>query len=241
MKHVFDNVNPPSPANLALRGGDGGIRGDLTDLVTGDEWGDRALESMRATMPNRRVGMFMNPEVLPRVENTVSLHPSKTDAHGNPVPDVSWNLGAYERKTMKRGHEIHRPILDEMGATIVEETGLSDVRPASHPMGTTRMGTDRTRASSTHTCGATTSGTCSWSPVASSSPVPPSTPRSRSPRWRSGRPTTSTGTSELAGAVTGSGSTGSPGYSAVSPGAPSRIHTKTATVSRHSSVTRIQV
>jgi choline dehydrogenase-like flavoprotein len=142
MKLVFFNENPPSPVDRALHGGDASLRGDLTDLFTGDEWGDAALESMRDALPNRRVGMFMNPEPLPRAENRVTLHDSKTDPHGNPAPDVAWNLGEYERETMRRGREIIRSILDEMGAEIVSETPLSQTRPGSHPMGTTRMGTD---------------------------------------------------------------------------------------------------
>lgn len=142
MKHVFMNENPASPVDDAVHGGDLSLRGDLTDLVLGDEWGDAALETMRSEMPNHRLRMFSNPEPLPRVENRVTLHESETDNHGNPIPDISWNIGAYERETMHRAREIQRSIFDEMGATVVSETSLSRARPGSHPMGTTRMGSD---------------------------------------------------------------------------------------------------
>jgi choline dehydrogenase-like flavoprotein len=142
IKLVFDNENPVSPANIALRGGDSGTRADIEDLLTGDEWGDSVLESIREELPNRRVSMFANPEPLPRAENTVTLDTSKADAHGNPVPDVSWNLGKYELQTMERAREIQREIFDEMGATVIAESELTNPRPGSHPMGTTRMGSD---------------------------------------------------------------------------------------------------
>ncbi|MDS0223108.1 GMC family oxidoreductase [Haloarcula sp. S1AR25-5A] len=141
LKLVFENVNPIGPSR-ALRGGDSGTREDLSDPVTGDEWGDELLEQMRAETPNRRIGMLANAELLPRKENTVTLDHSRTDNFGNPVPDVSWNLGSHVRETMSYAREIQRDIMDELGATITAESDLTDPRQASHKLGTTRMGTD---------------------------------------------------------------------------------------------------
>jgi len=142
IKFVFDNANPLNPADRALRGADQSTREDLTDPLTGDAWGDEALEQMRANVPNRRVSMFANPELLPREDNTVTLDRSKTDDYGNPVPDVSYSLGSHARETMEYAREIQHRILDELGATVVSESDLSNPKIASHKMGTTRMGTD---------------------------------------------------------------------------------------------------
>ena len=142
IKMVFDNENPMNPANMAMRGADSGTREDLMDVFTGDAWGDEALEKMREHVPNRRVSMFANPELLPREENTVTLDRSKTDDHGNPVPEVSWSIGSHARKTMEYARKIQRDVMNEMGATILSESDLSSPKIASHKMGTTRMGTD---------------------------------------------------------------------------------------------------
>lgn len=142
IKLVFDNYDPANPAEIAMRGGDSGVRGDLTDVLTGDSWGDAALEKMREATPNRTVRLFASPEVLPRESNTVELDRSNTDNHGNPVPDVSYSIGSHGRETMAYCREIQRDILDELDATIVSESSLETPRVAAHKMGTTRMGTD---------------------------------------------------------------------------------------------------
>ncbi|MFC6864101.1 GMC family oxidoreductase [Halomicroarcula sp. GCM10025817] len=142
VKMVFNNENPLNPASIAMRGGDAGTREDLSDVLTGDSWGDQTLEQMRADSPNRRISMFGNPEMLPRTANTVTLDRSKTDDHGNPVPDVSYNLGAHEKATMEYIREIQHDVMAELDAEILHESSLSDPRIASHKMGTTRMGTD---------------------------------------------------------------------------------------------------
>ncbi|MFC7248513.1 GMC family oxidoreductase [Halomicroarcula sp. GCM10025324] len=139
VKLVFENVNPPSLAESALRGGDTGTPGDLSDVVAGDTWGDELVDTVRDRMPNRRVGMFGNPETLPRAENSVTLDYEKTDSHGNPVPDVSFTIGGYERRTIEFIRDVQRDILNEMDASNIVDSPL---RTASHKMGTTRMGTD---------------------------------------------------------------------------------------------------
>jgi len=142
IKFVFDNENPMNPADIAMRGGDPGTREDLTDVFSGDDWGDDTLAAMREEVPNHRISMYANPEVLPRKENTVTLDRSKTDDYGNPVPDVSYSLGAHARETMEYAREIQHDILDELDATVLSESDLSNPKVASHNMGTTRMGTD---------------------------------------------------------------------------------------------------
>jgi len=90
--------------------------------------------------------MAADVEQLPRKENTVTLDPSKTDDHGNPVPDVSWNIGAHERTTMEHALDVQREILDAMGAEVASVRGPDDLGLAAHHLGTTRMGTDPTES-----------------------------------------------------------------------------------------------
>jgi choline dehydrogenase-like flavoprotein len=142
IKFVFDNENPINAADIAMRGGDEGTREDLTDVLAGDSWGDDALAALREKVPNRRISMFANPELLPREENAVTLDHSKTDDHGNPVPDISWSIGSHAMETMEYAREIQNRILDEFDATVLSKSDLSEPRKAAHKMGTTRMGTD---------------------------------------------------------------------------------------------------
>jgi len=142
VKLVFENVNPESFVRPMLSGGDTTPRENVFDFAMGDEWGDEVLEQIESNYPNKQVRLLANPELLPDPENRVTLSESDTDNFGNPVPDVSWNVGSHARETMEFIREIQYDILDEMGATIVSETDLTDPAPASHKMGTTRMGTD---------------------------------------------------------------------------------------------------
>jgi len=142
IKFAFNNENPITAADIAMRGGDEGTREDLTDVLAGDSWGDDALATLRERVPNRRISMFANPELLPREENAVTLDRSKTDDHGNPVPDISWSIGSHAMETMEYAREIQNRILDELDATVLSKSDLSEPKTAAHKMGTTRMGTD---------------------------------------------------------------------------------------------------
>lgn len=142
IKLVFLNVNPPSMVQPVLRGGDQGPRANLFDFYAGDDWGDAIVDQLRDEYPNRTVGLLANPELLPHEENAVTLSDHETDNFGNPAPEVSWNVGSYARETMRHARRIQRDILDEMDATVVAKSDLDNPTPASHKMGTTRMGTD---------------------------------------------------------------------------------------------------
>jgi choline dehydrogenase-like flavoprotein len=76
------------------------------------------------------------------VENRIRLDPSRTDDHGNPVPDIVWSLDDRTRRTLERANEIQRSVLTEMGADVEWTVGPGNTGPAYHHMGTTRMGTD---------------------------------------------------------------------------------------------------
>ena len=140
---TFENRGPTSPVDMALTGGDSGKFGDdLMDIAAGDEWGDALFETMQENFTQNRVGLTAIAEPLPRKENAVTLDRTKTDDHGNPVPEISWSLGAYERETMEHALSVQRRILDELGAEIMSVQGPSNPQQANHHAGTTRMGED---------------------------------------------------------------------------------------------------
>jgi choline dehydrogenase-like flavoprotein len=142
LKLEFRNANPPSPVDAALRGGDTGTRGDLSDVLTGDAWGDELVDRLERPAGRTRLAVLATAEQLPLWENTVSLNPQVTDDHGNPVPDVSYTVGERARRTLEDAADLLRDIMDELGATDIRVESPEDPRHASHHMGTTRMGED---------------------------------------------------------------------------------------------------
>lgn len=143
VKMMFKADSTPV-AQLALRGGDESGYEDLFDPIVGDLWGDDLLEMIRGThaTKRRRLTVEVVAEPLPDSNNTIDLDYNKTDNHGNPVPEINWNLGDHARSTLRKGQKIAEEILTEMGAEIIDSGNVSDPTASSHPMGTTRMGTD---------------------------------------------------------------------------------------------------
>jgi len=126
IKLEFLNYAGPSPVEQALGA---------------DEWGDDLLSSLRdAYGGHLAVGGLV--EQLPRAENRVTLSATRTDDRGDPVPEIEWSLGDYERRAIRRANEIQREILDAAGADVQWTVGPDATGPAFHHMGTTRMGTD---------------------------------------------------------------------------------------------------
>jgi choline dehydrogenase-like flavoprotein len=126
IKLEFLNYAGPAPADVALGA---------------DTFGDELLTEIRNAYGNR-IAMGALVEQLPRRENRIRLDPSRTDGHGNPVPDVVWGLDATTRRTIERANEIQRQVMDEMGVDVDWVVGPDNTGPAYHHMGTTRMGTD---------------------------------------------------------------------------------------------------
>jgi choline dehydrogenase-like flavoprotein len=125
IKLEFLNYAGPSPVELAM---------DAT------EWGDDLLATLRDAYGNSlAVGGLVGQ--LPRKQNYVGLDHSTTDDHGNPVPEIHWEIDDRTARTIRRANEIQEAILDELGATVTWQVGPGDTGPAFHHMGTTRMGT----------------------------------------------------------------------------------------------------
>ncbi len=126
IKLEFLNYAGPAPADIAMGA---------------DSFGDDLLDEIRESYGNH-VAMGALVEQLPRRENRIRLDPTRTDDHGNPVPDVVWRLDDRTRAAIRRANEIQRSVLEELGAEITWTVGPDDTGPAFHHMGTTRMGTD---------------------------------------------------------------------------------------------------
>lgn len=132
----FGNEDPQSPVTTALQGN------PIEDTITGGTWGDDLLEEIPDASKNRRVSMSAQVEQLPSADNQVSLDETKTNSYGNPVPDISLDVGAHAIETGEYAIEIMTEILSEMGAENVTTTDPRTQAVGSHHKGTTRMGTD---------------------------------------------------------------------------------------------------
>jgi choline dehydrogenase-like flavoprotein len=125
-KLEFLNYAGPSPVEQAC---------------TADDWGDALRETLRASYGNH-VAMGALAGQRPRKANRVTLDPSVTDDHGNPVPKVHWSLDDWERRTLRAANDRQRAIHDELGTDVRWRVGPENTGPAFHHMGTTRMGDD---------------------------------------------------------------------------------------------------
>jgi choline dehydrogenase-like flavoprotein len=86
-------------------------------------------------------------EMLPNANNTISLHPTRRDASGMPVPVISCAMGPNEQKMMQRASRDAKAMLEAAGAREVNSTEdgpihLSKPGNKIHEMGTARMGRD---------------------------------------------------------------------------------------------------
>ncbi|MCU4716684.1 GMC family oxidoreductase [Halapricum hydrolyticum] len=107
--------------------------------LSADHWGDELLETLRETYGNTlEVAGLVQQEARP--ENRITLDHSRTDDHGNPVPQVHWSISDRDRQAVGRATEIQRSILEELDADIEWVVGRDATGPAAHHMGTTRMG-----------------------------------------------------------------------------------------------------
>jgi choline dehydrogenase-like flavoprotein len=129
------NVAGPSPATAALESS--AIGDDLLGEVDG-RYGNTT-------------GLIMNVEMLPDADNRITLDESKTDDHGNPVPDVSLSAGEYALNATEKGLQVGRDLINELGGNVIYDDGTltlaadeqgDDIKGGYHPLGGTRMGTD---------------------------------------------------------------------------------------------------
>ncbi|PSP46268.1 GMC family oxidoreductase [Halobacteriales archaeon QH_1_68_42] len=122
----FLNYAGPSPVEVALEDG---------------RWGDD-LPDVLAQAYGGHVGTEALVEQLPDPESRVTLSDTETDDHGNPAPEVHWTVGDHGVETGREATALQREILNEAGARVDYSTPAARPLAGSHPMGTTRMGTD---------------------------------------------------------------------------------------------------
>ena len=125
-KLEFLNYAGPSPVTAAL---------------DADTWGDDLLADLQRSY-GTHAAMGALVEQLPRRDNRIELDSSRTDDHGNPVPEVHWSLDDRTRAGLRKANEVQRAVLSELGVEPDWVVGPADTGPAYHHMGTTRMGTD---------------------------------------------------------------------------------------------------
>jgi choline dehydrogenase-like flavoprotein len=106
--------------------------------LTSGLWGE-ALRRRVAEEFGHTLGIRVYCEQLPSPDNTVTLDSDVLDYFGNPVPRITYSLGAYERTALADAAAIASRILERAGASNVGPGGLNF---AAHQMGTHRMGED---------------------------------------------------------------------------------------------------
>jgi hypothetical protein len=84
--------------------------------------------------------MLIHGEDLPQASNRITLHSDKTDAYGLPVPVVHYEEHANTARLRDYALARGRAVYEALGAEAVYE--MVNVFPATHNMGTARMGTD---------------------------------------------------------------------------------------------------
>ena len=89
---------------------------------------------------DRMAAMLIVGEDPPVGGNSITLHPTRKDQYGLPVPVVHYEHHDNSRKMLRYGLERGRRIYEALGAEQVVE--MVDVFPATHNMGTARMGDD---------------------------------------------------------------------------------------------------
>ncbi|TQQ83309.1 GMC family oxidoreductase [Halonotius terrestris] len=111
-------------------------------------FGDDLLETVN--LYGNSIGTLNSVEMLPREDNRITLDRSKTDNHGNPVPDVQVEAGEFSEKGTEKAIQVGKDLIEEMGGNVAFVQGtttdsdefIEDIKGGYHPMGGTRMGTD---------------------------------------------------------------------------------------------------
>lgn len=127
--------HPPIKLELANYAGPPPVR----TALEADQWGDDLLETLRDSYGNTlEVTGLVQQEARP--DNRITLDPSRTDDHGNPVPEIHWSISDRDRQAVERATDIQRSLLEALDADIEWVVGPDSTGPAAHHMGTTRMG-----------------------------------------------------------------------------------------------------
>ena len=105
----------------------------------------KSLRQAVADRITRMVRVSFSVEVLPYATNLIELS-DKNDDFGIPRPKLKFNLTDYEWKGLEEGHKVASEILTHIKCTEVSKHEPGKFNTAAHPMGTCRMGTDKTKS-----------------------------------------------------------------------------------------------
>ena len=107
-------------------------------LLIPGAWGERITSVLEDY--DHLAAMLVHGEDMPQESNFISLHASRKDRYGLPVPVVHYQEHPNSRRLMKYALRQGRRMYESLGAREVFE--MVDVFPATHNMGTARMGKD---------------------------------------------------------------------------------------------------
>ncbi len=132
----------PETGNLLLFPAD--LQGPMpADIAQSSGLMGAALKDHVRKRYGSNVKVIAEGEMMPNPENSVTLSNTKRDRFGDPIPRVSIRMGDFERRTMDRGVEIGRRIMELAGAKEI----WTDTGPlGGHYMGSTCMGADPTES-----------------------------------------------------------------------------------------------
>ena len=136
------NTAGSSPLGMALepRSNVGTLLGG--EIPSAESWGDAIVERSEQEM-HGLLAISGGTQIRADPDNRIALDDSKTDDHGNPVPDVRIGVDDHAIEVLGHAEEIMLDILDATGA--YDLTTLFAPENAfftNHQTGTTRMGED---------------------------------------------------------------------------------------------------
>jgi choline dehydrogenase-like flavoprotein len=110
----------------------------MAKLMMPGAWGRRLTSVIEDY--SQFAAMLIHGEDMAQLSNRITLHPTRTDQYGLPVPVVQYREHPNSRKIIEYALGQARRMYESLGASAVYD--LVDVFPATHNMGTARMGSD---------------------------------------------------------------------------------------------------
>lgn len=138
----YDDSTLPDVGNLVLFPAD--LQGPSPAEIarTSGLWGAELKRHVRETY-GHNLKIVAEGEMLPYTENRVELSSATRDRYGDPIPRLVVGFRDFEHRTIARGHEIGRRVMELAGAREM----WTDSNPfVPHFMGTTCMGRDPARS-----------------------------------------------------------------------------------------------
>ena len=110
----------------------------MAKLMMPGVWGRRLTSVIEDY--SQFAAMLIHGEDMAQLTNRITLHPSRTDQYGLPVPVVHYEEHPNSRRIINYALGQARKMYEALGASAIYD--LVDVFPATHNMGTARMGKD---------------------------------------------------------------------------------------------------